>query len=422
MAMATPRAPRLELVLTLGAAIALAVGAVELATAIAAPDTVPTSDFAVFRAGGALVGGGHDPYDRAAQQDIMRALLGVEREGGHLAFLLPPHGALFFLPFAHLPLELAFGLWAALAALLLARLATVVADLAHADLRVVALVVASLGPVHASFRLGQLAIVCALALAELARALRDDREVAAGLALAALSLKPQFLPVALAFVAGLGRWRVLGAALLAFAGLALPTLWAPGPSSWLAWARGLGALEEAFAVATPPYMVNARGVLARILGDPAERAQATRVAWALFALAAAAGLVLGRHARRWAAPGIEAGTRVRARSLALALALALALLFSPHLFFHDLCAWSVPAALARGATAGVTRRRWDLLALGTPSLFLAASAIEPALGFLLPVPPQLAAPLAAIALLAQSPDPARTTSETPRARFFSASR
>lgn len=382
------RARRIELALGAGAVVAVGVGVLELVAALGSGAGLPTSDFAVFRAGGELALRGGDLYDRAAQQDVMRALLGVERSGGHLAFLLPPHGALLFAPFALLPLGPAFALFALLSAALLARLVHVLADLARADVRTVALVVCALGPVHATFRLGQLAILCALALAELARALREGRDVRAGIALAVLALKPQFVPVVALFLVGAGRWRALGVCAVGGLALVVVSSLALGSGVWLEWLSGLGALEDDFAVATPPYMLNARGTLARWLGDPERRALATHVAWALFALAGLGGVGLGARVRR-AVPGAPLATA------ALASALALSFLFSPHLFFHDLLSWSVPVALARGVSDAPRRARWDLLALATPVALLTASALEPALGMLLPVAPQLAVPLGA---------------------------
>lgn len=370
---------RIERVLAVSALGVLLLGAVDLARSFGV-DTLVTSDFAVFRAGSSIVLAGGDPYDVAAQEAAMREVLGVAREGGHLGFLLPPHGAMLFAPFAWAPLGVAFGLFAFLSAVLLARLVLVLADLARADVRVVALVVLALGPVHATFRLGQLAIVCALLLAELVRAVRDGNDVVAGVALGLLSLKPQFVPVALVFLAGTARWRALAVAAGTFVVIALPSLVVLGPNAWPRWVTELGALENAFAVATPPYMVSFRGVLARALGDPERRALASTLAGAVFVLVLGLSFGLGRGHR--------------ARPLrALALALAFGLFFSPHLFFHDLLAWTVPVALARGAAGPDARRAWDLLALSAPVALLVASLVEPALGFLVVLAPQLVVPL-----------------------------
>jgi alpha-1,2-mannosyltransferase len=375
---AARRSPLPGRALAASAAVAIVLGAFELASL--PPETVVVSDFAVFRAGGALILRGEDPWDRAAQEAAMREVLGAEREGGHLAFLLPPHAATLFVPFAVLPLPAAFALFALLSALALARLIVVLAELAGTDRRLVALVVLGLGPVHATFRLGQLAILAALALAELARAVRDRQDVRAGVFLALLGLKPQFAPALAAYLAGAGRVRALVVAAAATVALALPALVVLGPGAWLRWTSELGALEDAFAVATPPYMTNVRGALARVLGDPERRALVSGLAGVLFAALVASAVALGRRDRRNPGGGV-------------APVLALGLLFSPHLFFHDLLSWSVPIAVARGGAEA--RRRWDLLALSAPAALLGASAIEPALGALLPIAPQLCVPLIA---------------------------
>jgi|GEM_PF-6143264 alpha-1,2-mannosyltransferase len=371
---------RIEQALVVSALVVLALGALDLGRALLDPATVVTSDFAVFRAGGSIVLAGGDPYDRAAQEAAMAHVLGTEREGGHLAFLLPPHAAMLFAPLAAMPLGLAFAVFGLLSASCLARLVVVLAELAGADRRLVAIVVVALGSVASTFRLGQLAILLSLLLAELARAVRDGRDVRTGVALGLLSLKPPFVPIALAYLAGARRWRALGIAAATVLALALPTLGVLGPDAWLRWATQLGGLENAFAVATPPYMVCFRGTLARLLGDPERRALTSGIAWAAFLVVAGLAFALGRSR-----PGPRPFT----------LAVALGLLFSPHLFFHDLLAWSVPIALARGSAGADGRRPWVRLALAAPVALFVAAAVEPALGMLLPVAPQLLIPLAA---------------------------
>jgi hypothetical protein len=107
---------------------------------------------------------------------------------------------------------------------------------------------------------------------------------------------------------------------------------------------------------------------------------ATAIAWAAFFTVVGLALGLGRSRKeRPAAP--------------LALSLAFGLLFSPHLFFHDLLAWTVPVALARGTAKESARRPWDVLALSAPVAIFVAAAVEPAIGVLLPLAPQLVVPL-----------------------------
>ncbi len=358
-------------------------------------DGLFSSDFAVFFGGGELVLHGQPLYDRGAQEAVMRAVLDDgARVGGHLAFLLPPHTALLLSPFALLPLPVAFALFTVVSVALSVRLVFVLADLARADVRAVAVVVFALGPFWSSIVLGQLAIATALALAELARALRDGRETHAALALALLTFKPPFVPVLVAYLVGTGQWRVLGRAALMALALVTPSLVLLGPSAWQEWATGLRELEGYFAMATPPAMINARAVLARLLGDPERRGLATSIAWALLVMASLAAATLGRRSMSASQPTSAGSSRGRA---ALALAISLSLLFSPHLFFHDVLSWAVPVALARGeATRVGARERWDRFALAAPGVLLVLGAIDAATGGWLPAPPALAVPVVAL--------------------------
>ncbi len=142
--------------------------------------------------------------------------------------------------------------------------------------------------------LGQLAIAIAFGLDRALRALEDDRELAAGLWLGFLFIKPQFALTPLIVLVALGRWRVLlglGSAGALLAGSTLALAGMAGVRQCLAILRSFSGFRDTPAVVDPWDMINIRGLL---LGLPPGWLDETTgsIATAALSLAVIASLVL----------------------------------------------------------------------------------------------------------------------------------
>jgi hypothetical protein len=258
--------------------------------------------------------------------------------------------------------------WTAVNVALAAALARGVGRLAAGETKlgrwVAGTAVLAFFPLFVAVREGQLAVLLAVAMLGLYRAVRDGRDVAAAAWLVVLSLKPQLLPVPLALCAGLGRRRTLafGAAFGAgSAGLAAVVL---GPGIFARYWRGLGELQRHLGNGTPGGMVNVRGLLVRAGGETFGN---QAVAFAIcFAAAAGVGILVAR--RRLGR------TDTRGLAGAFALAYAATLFASPHLFVPDLTMWAVPLALGVSAFPSAESARLSRFALAWPIVYAATLA------------------------------------------------
>ncbi len=111
---------------------------------------------------------------------------------------------------------------------------------------------------------GQLAIVMAFGLHRFLKEARAGRELAAGMWLALLLIKPQFALVPLVVLIGLRRWRILAGFTtvgFAMAGSTLALVGAAGVGECLAILRSFSGFRLAPAVVDPWDMINIRGLL-----------------------------------------------------------------------------------------------------------------------------------------------------------------
>ncbi len=111
---------------------------------------------------------------------------------------------------------------------------------------------------------GQLAIVMAFGLYRAIKDLRSGRELAAGMWLGMLLIKPQFALVPLMVLLGLGRLRILAGFMVvsvAMAGSTLFLVGSRGVSQCLAILRSFSGFRETPAVVDPWDMINIRGIL-----------------------------------------------------------------------------------------------------------------------------------------------------------------
>ena len=156
-------------------------------------------DYPAFYAAGTLVADGRidELYDTAAQAEIQDDLLGGEE--GYLGFAYAPHVAAAYAPLAELPYRTSYVVHTLLmAAALVAGLQLLRPVLRVVDewFALIALVTISSYPMFMAIGGGQNTALTFLCLAAIWRALDEDREVAAGVAVTALMFRPQYaLPV-----------------------------------------------------------------------------------------------------------------------------------------------------------------------------------------------------------------------------------
>jgi hypothetical protein len=291
------------------------------------------SDFAAFYTGAVLVvgGEGHALYDGARQQAVQQeAMRPIVFSAGVLPWVYPPFGVILFAPLSGLPLVPAYWCWQAISALaLLGALWLLLRGPGWQGVRKgpVCLLLLATFPVASQFNTGQMSAILLLSLAAATAAFLKGRPALAGLALAGLLLKPQFLPF---LVVALLVWRQ-GRALL---GLGVGSLVLGILSTWIAgwgwWDRMI-----ALALATDRGLDSARvseGWPALVSGMhlPAAGAVALLLVGAGVAVAAAL----------W--PPIRSDSGFDGQWAAVILA---AVFLSPHALPHDLLLLLVPLTL-----------------------------------------------------------------------------
>ncbi|TAK66264.1 MAG: DUF2029 domain-containing protein [Dehalococcoidia bacterium] len=299
-------------------------------------------DFLSFYAAGYIVRHGMTDglYNAPVQSFVQHAVYPGELDGA-TGYPLPLAAAWLFAPISRLPFAAAYVLWLCANVAMLA--AIVVALERHLERvpvfprRVFLAVFASSMPVVANLVFGQVDFIIFAALFGGYQLLRRDREVAAGVVLAAVLLKPQFLAGVVPMLLFWRQWRTLAALSVAGAALlVLPALLShPGELAdnvRFVW-HYPGAGDDLRVNAD--RMSNLRGLIVSVIGR-----DATAV-WlpAMLLLAAATYVVAGR---RWQ---LSADGRVVADQ-SYALAVMVPLLVSPHLHTQSLMLLFIPAAIA----------------------------------------------------------------------------
>jgi alpha-1,2-mannosyltransferase len=185
-------------------------------------------DVLAFWAAGRLILDGRPDalYDAATVTALQRTVI-PEPIGmnGYMPFINPPPAAVAFAPLAALPVTAGRALWAALnAALAIGAGLWIARDLSLRDRVLGAALIATSFPVYHALAEGQWSIVLLAAGLVAVAAARRGSWPAAGVALAAFWLKPQFIVLPL-FALVIGRhWRAVGAAVVAGAVVALVLL------------------------------------------------------------------------------------------------------------------------------------------------------------------------------------------------------
>lgn len=317
----------------LSKAILLALGiAVLMATVIGAgigenQTTDPESarlggDFAAFYSAGSIVWSGdidslYDPARQQAAQDE----LGLD---GYLAFAYPPHVALAYSPLGALDFQVAYALHTvAMASAFLLAVHLLRKPVPQIERWRWPLLAASFTfyPLITAVGGGQNASLSVLLLAVIWRALHDDRELLAGLAIGLLIFRPQYAIPMLGLV-GLSRhWRAVGAAIATIATTWAVTAVARG-SNWLGdWWEQVGPFVERDAEVNAANSISFLGFLQAVLSADSVIAVATGVA-----LSATVVLTL---MYLWANPArFSLAQRMGAAAIGV-------VLISPHTMFYD---------------------------------------------------------------------------------------
>ncbi len=220
--------------------LGLAVVAIALALALSVHPQQVGIDFHTYL-GAAAVGlhqGWSHLYDQALVAAAQKNLISGQRAQ---PFISPPTVAWLVTPLTVLPYWIAFGVWAVFTfAALAAALAW--SGVSSGISRWIA-VIGALAPwwvLHAVY-LGQVVPLVAAGVVVAWRLMRDDRDVAAGVLLSAIFLKPNtaiLVPVALLAA---GRYRVLAAWVAAAGVLTVTALLLIGPHGLSAYVNQLGA-------------------------------------------------------------------------------------------------------------------------------------------------------------------------------------
>lgn len=206
-------------------------------------------DFRAFYAAGRMLLEGADLYDLGQQWQWQQRLWPELKHPSQVLFIpYPPFDVAVMALVATLPLHLAFGAWLVAETILLALLGWLLVNSLHnVTLRtrvlVLALVLTSL-PVLLTLLHGQLSFSLALVSLLAWRSFKQGREVAGGLWLALLLIKPQFVFVPLLALLFKRRWRALGGMLGGIGALSLVSLLIVGPKGISSYVHLLAAASK----------------------------------------------------------------------------------------------------------------------------------------------------------------------------------
>jgi hypothetical protein len=298
-------------------------------------DAIGRSDFAKFWVGPRALLLGLDPFD-AGTWPATAAQLGAT------AVNWPDYGyfgwtIVLLLPFALLPLGLAFGLWtvagltaAALGMHALLRRSLPGHPIAHT---LIAMTLVASQPARLTVLLGQWGFVLTAALAAMVVWTRGGHSTRAGIAATALLAKPQLFvltaPALAMWAWRTGQRRVIAVALVAGAGLVVLSLFLL-PHWPAAWLRDIPVR----ALSAEPQTTTLASVLYGVVGEPG-----TWLALAVIGGCVLLGLAFEPRGDAW-----------------LAVWIALSLVAAPYVWSYDQTLLVVPLVLGAGVAARRSRR------------------------------------------------------------------
>ena len=319
-----------------------AVVTVQLVAELAAPPGVTGHhDLLAFWAAGRLILDGHagDLYDAAALTALQRTVIPLPiGMNGYMPYINPPFAAVAFAPLAALSEPVARVAWAlANLALVGAAAAWLTRGLAGRERLLGSLMIASSYPVYHALAEGQWSILLLVAgLVAIAAARRGAWGVA-GLALAVLWIKPQFIVLPLLTLILARRWRavagIVGAGVAAVL-VALPLTGIPPNAAYVTYLlnvvtshfSGAGATTSAVWQGDLASTEGINGLLVGWFGQGSTGL--VNVLWAVLVVALGVVYVLGVRRTR---PGFES---LAARAM-LAAGIAVVLLINPNQFVQD---------------------------------------------------------------------------------------
>jgi hypothetical protein len=312
-------------------------------------------DFTIFLTGAHLIAGGQTGqlYDLGVQAQLQSGIGGgVVYSGGVLPFNYPPYVAALFLPLTLVSPEVAYYVWLGVQiVLLVAWIVWVVRSCAAWGLAApftAPHAVLAFQPIIETLLMGQMSLVLLVLWWWALISWKNERWGELGVAVALAAFKPQM--VALLVVALLvdRRWRALAVAGLIQAALWLAALLIAGPGIVAGY---LGILStSASAVNTlgfvPSFMPNLRGLLTVVGVSPEATMWPSMLGWVASLVVTALIWCTGQLL------SVKFGTTV-----------VLAVLFSPHLYTHDvsLMAVAVVCALLVALSTVEAERRLNLL-------------------------------------------------------------
>ncbi len=317
----------------LAGALALAVAGLAVVATQSRPAR-ESADFTFYYGAALLVREGHPEqvYQQPALDAVLQRVAPTSPVNPRLTFNLPLAAAFPVVPLTWLPLDLAFGVWQLLSAVLLivaVLLLQRVYPIGRAGAALGLLALAAAVPAWAILTEGQMAALPVLGATLVIVTLRLDQPWLALGGGMLLAVKPHFLPIYLIMLVATGRWRALVAALSGAALVLLSPLGAGGVDGITAMLRNIFGTNQLVPVRFTEAWI---GVLANVL--PAQAL--TPVSLGIFVVALTALAVLA----------VRAGRRGGPPTAVIALIGWVGLLASPHALPHDLLLLGPPAWLA----------------------------------------------------------------------------
>lgn len=332
------------------------------------------ADFTSFYTGFYLVrvGEGANLYNAAIQSIYQQQFMGgITFEGGVLLFPNPPFVAIIFSPISYLRLDAAFYLWTllqlALLIWILFRLNQLFSHWDRKERIILVITILAFWPLTYNFLLGQFSLLLLVSFLQMYMALKNSKQIHAGLWMVLLAIKPQTLLIPGMMTLNKKYWRVALTAVIAGILLFIATSLIIGFQTWLGYIQSLKALGSYFGEfgVTPSSEYTLRGVLSIIMGKT--QGNLTNIISAIILVVGMLGVWI-----LWMRNTSLSNTKF---SLFFAFTVALSVFLNLHLNPHDSLVLVVPAALFYDylRTGNYPKKVYSLFLLIAPIVFILAS-------------------------------------------------